>query len=100
MNSAASAQISHPETSPRVLHHFGLGACAEVLLSSPQVTIVTSHMEAVGVEGGDACCQGDMEKADMVDGEWAVSHSPRTHLRLVSEFMSVQCLNDLQPEMI
>ncbi|XP_060796336.1 neuralized-like protein 4 isoform X1 [Neoarius graeffei] len=33
-----------------------------------QVTIVTSHMEAVGVEGGDACCQGDMEKADMVDG--------------------------------
>lgn len=33
-----------------------------------QVTIVTSHMEAVGAESGDTRCQGDMEKADMVDG--------------------------------
>ncbi|MCJ8738832.1 hypothetical protein PDJAM_G00040230 [Pangasius djambal] len=33
-----------------------------------QVTIVTSHMEAVGAESGDVRCQGDMEKADMVDG--------------------------------
>ncbi|MCI4384593.1 hypothetical protein PGIGA_G00040430 [Pangasianodon gigas] len=33
-----------------------------------QVTIVTSHVEAVGAESGDVRCQGDMEKADMVDG--------------------------------
>lgn len=40
------------------------------MLVSPQVTIVTSHMEAVGAESGDVRCRGDMEKADMVDGEW------------------------------
>ncbi|XP_057712194.1 neuralized-like protein 4 isoform X1 [Corythoichthys intestinalis] len=33
-----------------------------------QVTIVTNNVQAVGGEGGDARCQGDMEKADMVDG--------------------------------
>ncbi|KAM9462513.1 neuralized-like protein 4 isoform 2-T2 [Clarias gariepinus] len=33
-----------------------------------QVTIVTSHVETVGAESGEVRCQGDMEKADMVDG--------------------------------
>ncbi|XP_037118336.1 neuralized-like protein 4 isoform X2 [Syngnathus acus] len=33
-----------------------------------QVTIVTNNVPAVGGEGGDARCQCDMEKADMVDG--------------------------------
>uniref|UniRef100_A0A3B1JK21 Neuralized E3 ubiquitin protein ligase 4 n=1 Tax=Astyanax mexicanus TaxID=7994 RepID=A0A3B1JK21_ASTMX len=33
-----------------------------------QVTIVTNHVPAVGAESSDARCQGDMEKADMVDG--------------------------------
>ncbi|XP_066578654.1 neuralized-like protein 4 isoform X2 [Amia ocellicauda] len=33
-----------------------------------QVTIVTNDVPAVGAEGSDSRCQGDMEKADMVDG--------------------------------
>ncbi|XP_062858914.1 neuralized-like protein 4 isoform X1 [Trichomycterus rosablanca] len=33
-----------------------------------QVTVVTSHVAAVGAESGEVRCQGDMEKADMVDG--------------------------------
>uniref|UniRef100_A0A672LNB3 Neuralized-like protein 4 n=1 Tax=Sinocyclocheilus grahami TaxID=75366 RepID=A0A672LNB3_SINGR len=33
-----------------------------------QVTIVTDHVSVVGGERGDMRCQGDMEKADMVDG--------------------------------
>uniref|UniRef100_A0A3Q3X395 Neuralized-like protein 4 n=1 Tax=Mola mola TaxID=94237 RepID=A0A3Q3X395_MOLML len=33
-----------------------------------QVTIVTNNVPAVGGDGGEARCQGDMEKADMVDG--------------------------------
>uniref|UniRef100_A0A8C1RVD1 Neuralized-like protein 4 n=1 Tax=Cyprinus carpio TaxID=7962 RepID=A0A8C1RVD1_CYPCA len=33
-----------------------------------QVTIVTNHVSVVGGERGDMRCQGDMEKADMVDG--------------------------------
>ncbi|XP_061768430.1 neuralized-like protein 4 [Nerophis ophidion] len=33
-----------------------------------QVTIVTNNVPAVGGDGGDTRCQGDMEKADMVDG--------------------------------
>ncbi|XP_059386856.1 neuralized-like protein 4 [Carassius carassius] len=33
-----------------------------------QVTIVTNHVSVVGGERGDMHCQGDMEKADMVDG--------------------------------
>ncbi|XP_073683977.1 neuralized-like protein 4 [Garra rufa] len=33
-----------------------------------QVTIVTNHVPVVGGERGDMRCQGDMEKADMVDG--------------------------------
>uniref|UniRef100_A0A4W5JQU5 Neuralized-like protein 4 n=1 Tax=Hucho hucho TaxID=62062 RepID=A0A4W5JQU5_9TELE len=33
-----------------------------------QVTIVTSNVSTVGGECGEARCQGDMEKADMVDG--------------------------------
>ncbi|XP_072523105.1 neuralized-like protein 4 isoform X1 [Salminus brasiliensis] len=33
-----------------------------------QVTIVTNHVPAVGAESSDVRCQGDMEKADMVDG--------------------------------
>lgn len=34
-----------------------------------QVTIVTNNVSTVGGESGEAHCQGDMEKADMVDGE-------------------------------
>ncbi|CDR16016.1 unnamed protein product [Oncorhynchus mykiss] len=34
-----------------------------------QVTIVTDNVPTVGGESGEARCQGDMEKADMVDGE-------------------------------
>uniref|UniRef100_A0A672NLP7 Neuralized-like protein 4 n=1 Tax=Sinocyclocheilus grahami TaxID=75366 RepID=A0A672NLP7_SINGR len=33
-----------------------------------QVTIVTNHVSVVGGEREDMHCQGDMEKADMVDG--------------------------------
>uniref|UniRef100_A0A7N6A0U2 Neuralized-like protein 4 n=1 Tax=Anabas testudineus TaxID=64144 RepID=A0A7N6A0U2_ANATE len=33
-----------------------------------QVTIVTNNVQAVGGESGETRCQGDMEKADMVDG--------------------------------
>uniref|UniRef100_A0A4W5JSQ1 Neuralized-like protein 4 n=1 Tax=Hucho hucho TaxID=62062 RepID=A0A4W5JSQ1_9TELE len=33
-----------------------------------QVTIVTNNVPTVGGESGEARCQGDMEKADMVDG--------------------------------
>ncbi|KAI1898830.1 hypothetical protein AGOR_G00076390 [Albula goreensis] len=33
-----------------------------------QVTIVTNDVPAVGRESGESRCQGDMEKADMVDG--------------------------------
>ncbi|KAK5875860.1 hypothetical protein CesoFtcFv8_026898 [Champsocephalus esox] len=33
-----------------------------------QVTIVTNNVPAVGEESGETRCQGDMEKADMVDG--------------------------------
>lgn len=33
-----------------------------------QVTIVTNNVPAVGGESGETRCQGDMEKADMVDG--------------------------------
>eukprot|EP00063_Salmo_salar_P036607 XP_014011442.1 PREDICTED: neuralized-like protein 4 isoform X1 [Salmo salar] len=33
-----------------------------------QVTIVTNNVSTVGGESGEAHCQGDMEKADMVDG--------------------------------
>ncbi|XP_035265364.1 neuralized-like protein 4 isoform X1 [Anguilla anguilla] len=33
-----------------------------------QVTIVTNDLPAVGRESGESRCQGDMEKADMVDG--------------------------------
>uniref|UniRef100_A0A673G670 Neuralized-like protein 4 n=1 Tax=Sinocyclocheilus rhinocerous TaxID=307959 RepID=A0A673G670_9TELE len=33
-----------------------------------QVTIVTNHVSVVGGEREDMRCQGDMEKADMVDG--------------------------------
>lgn len=38
-----------------------------------QVTIATSNLPAVGGDGGEARCQGDMEKADMVDGEKPVT---------------------------
>lgn len=38
------------------------------MLSWPQVTIVTNNVPAVGAENGETRCQGDMEKADMVDG--------------------------------
>lgn len=38
-------------------------------MSSRQVTIVTSSVAAVGGDSGEARCQGDMEKADMVDGK-------------------------------
>lgn len=38
-----------------------------------QVTIATNHLPAVGGDGGEARCQGDMEKADMVDGEEAAA---------------------------
>uniref|UniRef100_A0A4W6CWD7 Neuralized-like protein 4 n=1 Tax=Lates calcarifer TaxID=8187 RepID=A0A4W6CWD7_LATCA len=34
-----------------------------------QVTIVTNNVPAVGGENGETRCQGDMEKADMVDGK-------------------------------
>lgn len=34
-----------------------------------QVTIVTNNVPAVGGDNGEARCQGDMEKADMVDGK-------------------------------
>lgn len=34
-----------------------------------QVTIVTNNVPAVGGETGEPRCQGDMEKADMVDGK-------------------------------
>lgn len=34
-----------------------------------QVTIVTNNVPAVGGESGETRCQGDMEKADMVDGK-------------------------------
>uniref|UniRef100_G3Q6T0 Neuralized-like protein 4 n=1 Tax=Gasterosteus aculeatus aculeatus TaxID=481459 RepID=G3Q6T0_GASAC len=33
-----------------------------------QVTIVTNNVAAVGGDSGETRCQGDMEKADMVDG--------------------------------
>ncbi|XP_064796539.1 neuralized-like protein 4 isoform X4 [Oncorhynchus masou masou] len=33
-----------------------------------QITIVTDNVPTVGGESGEAHCQGDMEKADMVDG--------------------------------
>ncbi|KAL4631473.1 neuralized-like protein 4 isoform X1 [Arapaima gigas] len=33
-----------------------------------QVTIVTNNVPAVGRKSRESCCQGDMEKADMVDG--------------------------------
>ncbi|XP_041739983.2 neuralized-like protein 4 isoform X1 [Coregonus clupeaformis] len=33
-----------------------------------QVTIVTNNVPTMGGESGEARCQGDMEKADMVDG--------------------------------
>jgi len=39
------------------------------MLSSWQVTIVTDSVPAVGGESGETRCQGDMEKADMVDGK-------------------------------
>lgn len=42
------------------------------VLSSWQVTIVTNNVPAVGGESGETRCQGDMEKADMVDGEKAI----------------------------
>lgn len=35
------------------------------------MTIVTSSVAAVGGDSGEARCQGDMEKADMVDGKTA-----------------------------
>lgn len=38
------------------------------LTSLLQVTIVTNSVSAVGAESGETRCQGDMEKADMVDG--------------------------------
>lgn len=38
-------------------------------MSSWQVTIVTNSVPAVGGDSGEARCQGDMEKADMVDGK-------------------------------
>lgn len=34
-----------------------------------QVTIATNNLPAVGGDRGETRCQGDMEKADMVDGE-------------------------------
>lgn len=30
---------------------------------------MTNNVPEVGAEGGETRCQGDMEKADMVDGE-------------------------------
>lgn len=39
------------------------------VVSSWQVTIVTNNVPAVGGESGETRCQGDMEKADMVDGK-------------------------------
>lgn len=41
------------------------------VLSLWQVTIVTNNVPAVGGESGETRCQGDMEKADMVDGKIA-----------------------------
>lgn len=38
-------------------------------LVDAQVTIVANHVPVAGGESGDMHCQGDMEKADMVDGE-------------------------------
>lgn len=40
-----------------------------ISVSSWQVTIVTNSVPAVGGDSGEARCQGDMEKADMVDGK-------------------------------
>lgn len=34
-----------------------------------QVTIVTNNVADVGGDSGETRCQGDMEKADMVDGK-------------------------------
>lgn len=38
-----------------------------------QVTIATNHLPAVGGDRGETRCQGDMEKADMVDGKKPVA---------------------------
>lgn len=40
-----------------------------IVVLSCQVTIVTNNVPAVGGESGETRCQGDMEKADMVDGK-------------------------------
>lgn len=40
-----------------------------------QVTIATNNLPAVGGDGSETRCQGDMEKADMVDGEKQVTLS-------------------------
>lgn len=48
-------------------------------VSSRQVTIVTSSVAAVGGDSGEARCQCDMEKADVVDGKTAqVSPVPQS----------------------
>lgn len=39
------------------------------VVSSWQITIVKDSVPAVGGENGETRCQGDMEKADMVDGK-------------------------------
>uniref|UniRef100_I3JRV3 Neuralized-like protein 4 n=1 Tax=Oreochromis niloticus TaxID=8128 RepID=I3JRV3_ORENI len=43
------------------------GQC-EQCVDCEAVTIVTNNVPAVGGESGETRCQGDMEKADMVDG--------------------------------
>lgn len=44
-----------------------------------QVTIATNNLPAVGRDRGETRFQGDMEKADMVDGEKPVTTGPLFH---------------------
>lgn len=58
---------------------------------SSQVTIVTKDVPAVGGESGEGRCQGDMEKADMVDGKNATAFLFR---RLIDSFGICPCCFD------
>lgn len=54
------------------VHHCEVNTKVWMLINAVslwQVTIVTNNVADVGGDSGETRCQGDMEKADMVDGK-------------------------------
>ena len=63
------------------------------MVLSWQVTIVTNNAPAASGEGSEARCQGDMEKADMVDGEMTPMFSPNKSNKVWSCFLLCVCVS-------